>query len=168
MTVLLGTSTASAEDVLAVRWEQSRVRPQDASLTAVVHGAAERSTTLRTLITRIDGTNGIVYIHAAKCPRTMTACLFQQLQLSGVNRVMHIGVAAARRADIDVAASVGHELQHAWEVLQRPDVTSTEGMLGVWLAGLKLAKEPYETYEAIEAGIRVRRELSSARSDAPH
>jgi len=163
MTVFLGTSTVSAENVSDIRWERSRVRPQDASLTKVVRTAAEHSKTFRTLIARIDTTNGIVYIHRSKCPRAMAACLFQQLQLSGVNRVLHIGVADARRTDIDVASSIGHALQHAWEVLQRPDVTSSEEMLSVWLAGLRLSTEPYETSEAINTGAGVRQELSSSR-----
>lgn len=161
ITVLLGASTASAEDVLAIRWEQSRVRPHDESLAAVIRAAAERSKTLRSLITKIDGTNGIVYIHPAKCPGHVKACLFQHLQLAGPNRVLHIGVSVTRRGEVDVASSIGHELQHAWEVLQRADVTSSREMLGVWTAGLKYSTEAYETSEAIDVGTDVRRELSA-------
>ena len=158
ITVLLGASTASAEDVLAIRWEQSRVRPHDESLAAVIRAAAERSKTLRSLITKIDGTNGIVYIHPAKCPGQVKDCL---LQLAGPNRVLLIGVSVTRRGEVDVASSIGHELQHAWEVLQRADVTSSREMLGVWTAGLKYSTEAYETSEAIDVGTDVRRELSA-------
>jgi hypothetical protein len=161
MTVILGASTPSAEDMLAIRWERSRVRPHDEALTTVIRAAVERSKTLRSLITKIDGTNGIVYIHPAKCPGHVKACLFQHIQLSGPNRVLHIGVSVIRRGEVDIASSIGHELQHAWEVLQRPDVTSSTGMLGVWTAGLKYSTEAYETSEAIDVGTDVRRELSA-------
>jgi hypothetical protein len=158
---IFGAAAAAAEDAAAIEWNRARVRSEDAVLTAIVHRAVESSKTFRALITKIDSTNGIVYIHEAKCPRSMAACLFQRIELLGTNRVLRIAVTPSRRGETEIAASIGHEMQHAWEVLQRPDVDSDEEMLSVWAAGLRLATEPYETDEAIQAGLRVRRELAS-------
>ena len=143
--------------------EESRVRSSSAAVRLLMQQTADRSATFRSLVSRIDATNGLVYVEEAKCPYGAKACLYHQLQLSGPNRVLHIGLAVTRRDPISVAASIGHELQHAVEVLERRDVTTVEDMVGVWVSGLKMTTERYETTDAIEAGIRVHEELVRTR-----
>ena len=144
-------------------WEQSRVRSDSPTLARVIRDAADRSATFRSVVARINATNGLVYVHEAHCPGLAKACLFQDLQRSGPNRVLRIGVTITKRDDISVAGSIGHELQHAFEVLEDPHVTTTEDMVGVWLNGMRLTTERFETSEATQTGIRIHEELRGNR-----
>ena len=57
--------------------------------------------------------------------------------------------------------AIGHELQHAWEVLQVPGVMTTQAMFfkAVGLAPDVHFPTRFETDEAIEAGERIEGEV---------
>ena len=63
--------------------------------------------------------------------------------------------------------AIGHELQHAWEVLQVPGVTTTQAMFfnAVGLAPDVHFPIRFETDEAVKAGVRIEREVRRGRAE---
>jgi hypothetical protein len=147
-----------------------RVRSVDASLAALIHDATEASGTFRRLVETINGTDGIVYVEHGRCGHGVKACLATSVTFAGPNRVFRI-VVDARKADWDVMGSIGHELQHAIELLGDPSVTNRSAIHYHFMreATHQPATEAgrFETNAAVDAGDDVRREIR-AREDVAH
>ena len=117
-----------------------RVRANgDSSLAALLLKASERSSTFRRLVATIDGSDGIVYVEQGTCFHGVRACLMLTVQVAGPNRILRIAV-DTHRDQGELLAAIGHELQHAVEVLSDTHLTegyklyrssSTSGLLGV-------------------------------------
>lgn len=73
-------------------------------------------------------------------------------------------VVDARRGEWDLMRSIGHERQHAIEVLGSPKVTSTAAMHFFYLRESHSTGDRFETAAAVRAGQDVRSEV---RRDAP-
>ena len=152
---------ASPTDEVRIR----RVRSEDPTITALIAQASEWSTTFRAFLDMIDRSDGIVYIERGRCRHGGAACMALTVKLAGPNRMLRI-VIDQRRADcdLDLMASIGHELWHAIEVLREPSLrsyahlyhffsrdgrhTDRAGSFGAW-----------ETPSAIKAGFTVLEEL---------
>jgi hypothetical protein len=144
----------------------SRVRSDDPAVAAAIRTAATRSATFGRLITAVDATDGIVYVKRGKCRHNVRACLAMWVKVAGPSRILQILV-DGRKQDTDLMASIGHELQHAVEILGNPSVTS--GFALYWFYEREASHRPsadlmggaFETKAAIEAGFSVRGELES-------
>lgn len=100
-----------------------RVRSGNPSIVAVIREAAVRSTVFRRLMKTIDATDGLVYVEEGKCGHSVSACLLLTVQVAGPHRLVRILVDPRRdKQDCAFMASIGHELQHAIEVLSEPKV----------------------------------------------
>jgi hypothetical protein len=147
--------SAAAQDRTATG---PRVRTANVKFVALIQMAAERSETFRTLVAAIDASNDIVYIEEGLCRHGVRACLIA-VTATGKQRILRIRV-SARAADIAVMATIGHELQHAIEVIGNPRVNSTEAMQQFYLRiGSRGLTSAIETREAVEAGRKVTDEL---------
>jgi hypothetical protein len=153
--------TASPTDEVRIR----RVRSEDPTITALIAQASEWSATFQAFLDMIDRSDGIVYIARGRCRHGGAACMALTVKLAGPNRMLRI-VIDQRRADcdLDLMASIGHELWHAIEVLREPSLrsyahlynffsrdgrhTDRAGSFGAW-----------ETPAAIKAGFTVLEEL---------
>jgi hypothetical protein len=74
-------------------------------------------------------------------------------------------VIGANRSDVDTITSLGHELQHAVEVLSRRDVKTAGQMVALYqfaATELPRARARFETEKAIETGNAVREEFQAA------
>ena len=91
-------------------------------LSTTIRQGAERSPTFRRLIEAINATDGLVYVSEDKCGDGVRTCLPSSLELSGPNRLLRIVVSGLRAPGCELKASVGHELQHALEVLRNPNI----------------------------------------------
>jgi hypothetical protein len=149
----------SGQDQSPDDFPYSRVRTESMALRRLLNEGIEKSPTFREVVTTINKTNGLVYLYEGRCARTFKACLLLQIQSAGPNRLLRIQVDTRERSDVVVIGSIGHELRHAFEILEDPRVTTPEHMVGVWFRGLKFSNERFETNEAIEIGIRIREEL---------
>jgi hypothetical protein len=142
-----------------------RVRSEDPTITALIAQASEWSATFLAFLDMIDRSDGLVYIERGRCRHGGAACMALTVKLAGPNRMLRI-VIDQRRADcdLDLMASIGHELWHAIEVLREPSLrsyahlyhffsragrhTERAGSFGAW-----------ETPGAMKAGFTVREEL---------
>jgi hypothetical protein len=83
-----------------------------------------RSPTFRRLVDAINASNGIVYVEYGVCRSVARGCLLGSLDLAGPHRVLRVVIRKTQLAD-DLVVSLGHELQHAVEVLSEPAVTTS-------------------------------------------
>ena len=122
-----------------------------------------RSATLRRAIDRIGELNGIVYIKDAyyvdpRTGRVLSGALSHEITMAGTHRVLHVTV-APESGDRSLI-TLGHELQHAIEVLEANDVTTEAGVDRLFeRIGVRVGASVMEG--------SVRPALSSRRRDAP-
>jgi hypothetical protein len=138
-----------------------RVRSESPEVAAVIRRASETSATFRGLIATIDGTDGLIYVDYGTCGHGVRACLVLNVQVAGPFRILHVRV-ESRRLDCGLMASIGHELQHAIEILSHPHVTSGAAAYLLYdrIAGqgTGLDNGRFETVAADRAGVEVRHE----------
>lgn len=170
--VMLGHSAGAsglaqtAESVDPTEIRIPRVRSESVDIAAVIRRAAETSATFRRLMATIDATNGLVYVDNGKCGHSVRACLLLAVQIAGPSRILQIKI-DARQLDCHLMGQLGHELQHAVEVLSDPHVTN--GALAYFLYDRIARKDPasdrewFETPAAQRAGDDVRHETCSGK-----
>ena len=125
---------------------------------AVIIEAAAQSKTFRGLVDQIGTTDGIVYVAEGQCGHGVRACLLDTMTMAGPNRVLRILV-DPRKSDRDLMGFVGHELQHAVEVLSNRGVRSYNAMILFFKTTCYECGSRFETDAAIRAGNAVRDEL---------
>jgi hypothetical protein len=166
MAVVMGwTSRAAATESSAAVASQpsimapdARVRALSPRIVAVMIEAAAQSKTFRGLLDRIGTTDGIVYVVEGQCGHGVEACLLLTITELGGNRLLRILV-DPRKSDRDLMGSIGHELQHAVEVLDNRTVRSFAAMYQLYNERCHLCGGRFETYAATRAGNAVREEL---------
>jgi hypothetical protein len=137
---------------------QESVRSSQAGLTASIARANLQSQTFKFLTDTVKASDGIVYIEPGVCRRGVAACL-TDVTIAGDKRILWVRV-DARRADIDLIASIGHELRHAVEVLGNPTIRTNAAMYLFYVReGIVRGWGAFETAAAVEAGSAVREEL---------
>jgi hypothetical protein len=109
----------------------------------------------------IQTTDGIVYIEEGRCRGRVAACLSFGA-VARANRILRVVVDPRARGD-RLIGLIGHELQHAVEVLGTPAVTSSTHMYFFYLRegrrpGLS-GSSIFETDAAIETGHAIRAEV---------
>jgi hypothetical protein len=142
-----------------------RVRSHSPELGDVIRLASDASVTFERLIATIDRTNGLIYVDEGKCGHGVSACLLLSVQVAGPFRVLRIKV-DARRRKCDLMAQIGHELQHAIEILSDAHVTDGVGayslMERIAPGGPISDRGRFETAAAVRAGLDIRREACTA------
>jgi hypothetical protein len=131
-----------------------------------------RSPSFQRLVERIAEANGIVYVEFGDCAfGHLNGCLLPFVVPTTGGRYLRIVVTRDRtRVDHDgLVALIAHELQHALEVLARPEVVDLESMLAMYARiGRPLdGQSGYETSEAHAAQDAVASELRRVRVRRP-
>jgi hypothetical protein len=135
----------------------SGVRTDSPVLETLIRDASERSQTFRALVVAIEATDGIVYLRVGTCGR-LRACLLHQISVAGPHRVLSILV-DAQHHDLSLMGAIGHELQHALEVLGDVGIRTDVALFAFYkLHGFRV-KGVIETRAAIAAGDAVRDEI---------
>jgi len=106
----------------------------------------------------INASDGIVYVEKGMCRHSVRACLVLTVDLAGPNRILRIAVSTHRDHE-EVMAAIGHELQHAIEVLGDPHVTDYHTMYSFFDRIGPTGSERFETHAAVQAGMDVLHEL---------
>jgi hypothetical protein len=150
---LVGQSSLVAPD--------RRVRGIDPRFVAVISEATARSKTFRGLVDRIGSTDGIVYVAEGQCGHGVRACLLPTMTMAGPNRVLRILV-DPRKVDRDLMGSIGHELQHAVEVLGDRTIRDHGAMVLLFKQMCAGCLFRFETDSAVQAGNAVRAELRAS------
>ena len=142
-----------------------RVRSSDNALAGLMDQARRGSETFRRLLTIIQTSNGIVYVEPGPCGHGVRACLKMWMQVSGPNRFIRIMINRSKTdRDVDVMGAIGHELQHAIEVLSEPAVTNGVTMFNFLRRTAPTDRNQFETTAAINAGNAVIDELMGQRA----
>ncbi len=164
MTGLIGTGrpvVAAGMDAPAV----GRVRSTNAVIGRVLKEARDRSKAFRRLVEIINASDGTVYVEEGKCGQGVRACLVT-VTMAGAHRNLWVKVDTGA-ADVDLMGSIGHELQHAIEVLSDRTVTNGLAMYFFYLKkGSRSRTGTFETRAAVEAGEAVRTEVRRYRPRA--
>ena len=140
-----------------------RVRSSNPSLATAIRQAIELSRAFRGLVETISVSDGTVYVQEGQCGHGVRTCLVT-VTMAGANRNLWVKV-DARLKDLDLMGSIGHELQHAIEVLSDRTVTSNVAMFFFYQrTGRPHPKHlAFETDAAIQAGEAVRNEIRKYR-----
>jgi hypothetical protein len=136
-----------------------RVRSEDPSIAAVIRDATARSTTFRGLMATIAATDGLVYVAEGPCRNSVRACLVLSVKVAGPFRLLRVLVNSRGKTDCDLMASIGHELQHAIEVLRNSHVTDMRSAYSFFEHEGPTGSGRFETAAAIEVGHHVRVEV---------
>jgi len=159
-----GRAQAAEQDATETRIP--KVRSNSPEVAALIGRASDASATFRRLTATIDGTDGLVYVDDGKCGHGVAACLLLAVQVSGPFRVLRIKV-DARRLDCVLMAQIGHELQHAIEILSDPHVTDGVSAFSFFEriapGGPISDRGRFETAAAERTGLDVRREACNAK-----
>jgi hypothetical protein len=143
----------------------TRIMAADPSVRELLREGSVRSETLRALINVIEESRWRVFIQRGPCPaRALTSCLLHFTGIFEGEPYLRILITVAGRHRDQVIASLAHEIQHAVEVVQAPEVVDVATLrtmfrrIGVVRVSNSLVTV-YETRAAEEAGYTVQREL---------
>jgi len=119
------------------------------------------------VIDRVGELNGIVYIKDAyyvdpRTRRALSGALSHAITMAGTHRVLHVTV-APESGDRSLI-TLGHELQHAIEVLEANDATTEAAVDRLFeRIGVRVGASVMETTSAVAVQRAVARELSANR-----
>jgi hypothetical protein len=152
----LAQATAADNDNPAI----ARIRSTDPVLAALIGRGAAQSSTFQQLRTAIQRSNGMVQVEKGNCRHGVRACLLMWMEIAGSNRFLRIVIDRRKGdSDVDVMASIGHELQHAVEALSESGITDGRSLYNFFGRLAPTIGDPFETTAAIDVGDAIRREL---------
>jgi hypothetical protein len=133
----------------------------------MIREGTERSATFRVLVEAIDRTNGIVYVEFGYCAfGHLDGCLLPFVASSHGDRYLRAVVIRDknRRTHDQLIALIAHELRHAIEVLEHPEVVDAATLEALYAKiGVPYTegRSGYETAAARAAERAVLAELSA-------
>jgi hypothetical protein len=136
------------------------IRTDTPYIRAILKDGLTKSPTFARLASRIERSDVIVQIEVV--PRLPSAVEGRMLLLTRTiaNRYIRIQI-ELRGSRQDTIALLGHELWHAGEVANAPDVSTQDELVALYeRIGTRVGFKQYETAGARDAGRRVRSELS--------
>ncbi len=167
LSAIVVLTAASASPVSAA--STARVRSSDTELQALLREGTDRSATFSTLVDTIEHSNGIVYVEFGYCAfGHLNACVLPLIASPHGDRYLRILVTPDknRRSHDQLLALIAHELRHALEVFDAPEVIDVETMNALYrrigtpeTGGLK----GYETSAARASGDHTLGELLADR-----
>ncbi|HEY8536883.1 MAG TPA: hypothetical protein VIL25_10555 [Vicinamibacterales bacterium] len=144
----------------------ARVRPISREAEALIREGAERSTTIRTMLARIEVSDVIVYVDTQITPRRLVAAWTRFVSSSPVSRVLRVHVDPTYPRQVRLAL-LGHELRHVIEIVEAPGIRTVEDMLRHYRThGVETGDNQYDTAAAVETGYIVSDELLRSRGAA--
>ena len=141
----------------------SGVRSATPVIATLLVDARAHSPTFRRLVETIEATDGIVFVDAGQCGQSVRACLALIRKVSDYRQIF-IRVDTRRAQGCALAESVGHELQHAVEVLANPRIVDYHTMAAFFGQVGKTIENRFETKAALRAGIAVYNEMRAQKA----
>jgi hypothetical protein len=137
-----------------------RLRPTQTAGERVLADGMARSATFRRLVSRLERSDVIVYITVRVDMRPNLGGSLRIMGRSATDRFLHISLNGQHSRHILVAL-LGHELQHAVEVADAPEVASDESLTGLYRRiGVHVSGDSWDSRAAREAGQTVRAEYN--------
>lgn len=144
----------------AVEWPHVRANG-DAAIEVLIEETSRASTTFRALVAAVGNTNGLVYVEQGTCRHGVRACLLLSVTVAGPHRILRI-LLDLHRDPLQVMAALGHELQHALEVLADAHLTNMRAVYLFYKRVASTTNDAFETDDAIRAGLQVEREVKAS------
>ena len=139
-----------------------KLRPQDARIKLAIKEGAERSTTFKALLDRIEASDVIVYVAVNPMIKPSLSGALTWMTRAGDFRYVRASIAPDLPFD-QMIASVAHELHHAVEVIEDPSVVDEKSLVQLYkrigLPSRAAGPSGWETLAAQRTGSQVRREL---------
>ena len=152
--------TVTSQDTTADR----RVRSSNANIVDALARGVERSATFRRLVVTIEATDGVVFIEEGRCRHSgARACLLLSVTVAGPNRLLRILVDLRKAPGCELVEAIGHELQHAVEVLRQRSIRRDRQIYNFFDMLGRAVSGRFETDAAVEAGVAVAREACHGR-----
>lgn len=143
-----------------------RVRSADQSVRKLLKRGYRQSSAFRNLVTRLQRSDLYVYIEEVpRLPGALEGRLMILPKAHG-HRYVRIQI-AVRGSTEDSIALLGHELQHAVEIADRPEIVDSESLARAYRQMIDAtqlehaAGTAFDTGAANEVGTRVLRELTA-------
>ncbi len=136
------------------------IRTTDAYVRAMLKEGFYKSPTFARLVSRLERSDLIVYVELVQeLPDGIEG---RMLMLPRAHDTRYVRIQIGRLASMnDLIALLGHELQHATELADAPDVIDMNRFEALYSRiGLNTGWHQYETAAAQETTRRVRRELA--------
>jgi hypothetical protein len=143
----------------------ARVRAADARTAVLLMQGLERSETIRSLVNRIEQHNVIVYLEMQPTLKKRLAGSMTWISAAGNYRYVKLSINPELGTDVAIA-TLGHELQHALEVAQAPQIVNEQTLSAYYRLhgdGSRAESNGWDTEAARLVGDFVRRELASVR-----
>lgn len=157
--IVLGVSAHIQAGGAGTLNSHARVRAMDKRVETLLATGMDRSPTFRQLVRRIEGSDVIVYIEARHDLRIGGASM-RFLAKSASDRFVRIQLNAGHN-NPTLVAILGHELQHAVEVAEHPDVESAEDLRSFYRqSGVRTGPDSFDSEAARHAGYVVRDEIA--------
>jgi hypothetical protein len=145
----------------------SHVRPLDPSIGAALEDGIRRSRTLKDLVERVEGLDGLVYMFGGPYRRRLQGLVFRGGMSHAVtvaDRYRIIKVTIASGHGDQTIATMGHELRHAIEVLESPEAVDLRSVDQLYeRIGFRAGPGVYETDAAASAGSKIHDDLARCR-----
>ena len=159
---LTSSAVALASASPDIRDGGTRVRLTDARLSQLLQNGMMRSPTFKAMVDRIEAGNVIVYMSLAPTLRSYLAGRLTWMSRAGGYRYLRAQISTDLNPD-SMIATMAHELQHALEVSEDPNVTDQRSLTELYK---RIGRETrtsvtseWETAAAQEVGWQVRKEL---------
>jgi hypothetical protein len=171
--VFLATVTADgagAPNVPAVRslgpllsvWGQEPVpslRPLHDVARRLIEDGMARSATFRSLVSRLEGSDVIVYVEVRPDLGNRIGGFIRFVGTTSTHRIVRVTVSSQHNW-ATMLSLLGHELQHAVEVADAPDIVCQHSMRRYYQeAGIRVGPDTYDSTAAQVTGWTVRAEL---------
>jgi len=157
--LLVVAGPARAQDTLS-----PHLRTEAADLRTLLRATAAASPALQALVTRLEGSDLIVYVTTRQLPASIDGRI-GWIGAAGGLRFVKIEIACARPTTVQ-ATTLAHELRHAAEIADAPWIDGPVALaahysrIGIRSGGAD--RLMFETDAARLFGERVRRELAAA------
>jgi AcrR family transcriptional regulator len=141
------------------------VRSTEARILALLEQGVARSATLRRLVETLDASDVIVYLEPKFKWQTLDGYLAHRVIVAGEMRYLRIAVSTHGGSD-RLMSVVAHELQHAIEVAEAPDVRDDTSLVRLFersTIARACGGDCYETKAALEVQEAVLTELKTAK-----
>ena len=152
----------ASRPLIAESAAEHHIRMTDQRLFRLVHDGIRISGTFRRLVERIRHSDVIVYLESAGGVGSADGRLALMSSVGGY-RYVHVRVATLVSADQQIAL-IGHELQHAVEIAEAPEIVDDSSLARAYarigFANPRVSSNTsFDSDAAVEAGYRVLREL---------